>query len=57
MPVLCNMRHQQGLPTLISDEVRLLRGAKKPLMVIGGGVQMTAGVLDAVQRLSALAGL
>ena len=43
------------MPT-IADAVRLLRVAKKPLMLSGGGVQMTAGVIDEVQLLSALLG-
>ena len=41
---------------LIADAVRPLRVAKTPLMLSRGGEQMTAGVLDAVQRLSALLG-
>ena len=40
----------------LSDVVRQLYVATKPLLLSGGGVQMTADVLDEVQRKSELLG-
>jgi len=51
------MAHPIGSPASISAAVKLLRAAKNPLILAGGGVQMSAGALAAVQELSALLGV
>jgi len=52
-----NMAHPMGSPQSISDAVALLKKAKNPLILAGGGVQMSEGALSAVRELSALLGV